>query len=469
MRVFEFIVIVANLPSLVWLCSAEAPAPTLLRLTSALTILALICHLVFEGRRWHMIPAYCAAIIVPLVAERLSPGLLRILFTLTTIGLLGASAVACTVFPVFDFPPLAGPFAVGTTSLRLVDESRPEPTDPSAKRELMIQIWYPAVMIEGSPYARYRGPARTMRSTAHLALVKTRSIPDAPIARRQDGFPILVFSPSVSGNRDDATYLVEQLASQGFVVAGIDHPHSVSLVVFPDGRRVRGPSCFIEFSSDEAYRDSNACVEADLLIRVADARFALDKLIEWNSNDPAGRFTGRLDVSRAGILGHSFGGAVAAEAAYRDPRFIAVLNIDGWTFGESRLAGVKQPYFYMIDDTVMPSAADLNSPDPVQRRVSKKIKEGFDELHGTLNRYGGYFLSIQGMTHMMYTDFSLFSPLKRYSVPGSIDGRRAHKIVNHYALEFFNKHLYGKTASIQPLSTRDYPEVKFESYAPATN
>ncbi len=463
MRTFELLVILANLPYLVWLCLGEAP-PAFLRLTSMAAILALTVHLVFEGRRWHMIPAYCAVIIVPLLAWRLTPGILRILFALTMGGLLAASAIACTVFPVFEFPPLAGPFAVGTTSFRLVDQRRSEPTVPSSRRELMVQLWYPAEKITGAQYARFRDPSLTSWRTAHLALVKTRAILDAPISKGRARFPILLFSPSISGNRDDATYLVEQLASQGYVVAGIDHTHCVSLVVFPDGRRVNGPATFLDFSSEQAYRDTKAHVEADLLIRVADVRFVLDKLIEWNSDDPAGRLTDRLDIHRAGILGHSFGGAVAAEACYRDPRFLAGLNIDGWTFGESRQAGVKQPYFFMIDNTVPPTPAELSSPDPEQRRLSTRIKEGFDELNGTLNRYGGYFLSIRGVTHMMYTDFSLFSPLKRYSVVGSIDSRRAHKIINHYALEFFNKHLSGKNESIEPLPARDYPEVRFETY-----
>jgi dienelactone hydrolase len=466
MRTFEFMVIVANLPYLSWLCFSEAPPPLALRLTPILTILLWVCHLVFEDRRWHMIPAYLTVLLVPLVAERLGPGLLRILFALGIVGLLSLSAAACSVFPVFDFPALSGPFPVGTTSMRLVDENRPEPTVPSAKRELMIQIWYPAEKLKGFKYARYRDPAQTTRSTRHLALVKTRSILEAPVFRGQARFPILLFSPSIFGNRNHNTYQVEQLASHGFVVVGIDHTHCVALVVFPDGRRVRGPGQFLDFSSEQAYRDTNAHVEADLLIRVADAQFVLDKLVEWNSSDPSSRFTGRLDIRRAGILGHSFGGAVAAEACRRDSRFVAGLNIDGWMFGKSRLAGVEQPYFFMSDDTPMPGAADLSSPDPAKRRYFTRVKEGFDEIYRSLNRYGGYFLSARGLTHMKYSDFGLFSPLQRYSVTGALKSRRAHKIINHYTLAFFNKYLYGKSGSIQELSPRDYPEVKFESHLP---
>ena len=37
--------------------------------------------------------------------------------------------------------------------------------------------------------------------------------------------------------------------------------------------------------------------------------FALDPLAQLNTADPAGEFTGRLDLTRVGIFGHSFGGA----------------------------------------------------------------------------------------------------------------------------------------------------------------
>ena len=40
--------------------------------------------------------------------------------------------------------------------------------------------------------------------------------------------------------RSDATALVENLASEGFVVVAIDHTHESQLVEFPDGRLVRG-------------------------------------------------------------------------------------------------------------------------------------------------------------------------------------------------------------------------------------
>ncbi|MFH1740370.1 MAG: hypothetical protein ABIH23_15285, partial [bacterium] len=44
-------------------------------------------------------------------------------------------------------PQTTGPYAIGTCLVHLIDESRQEectPEDPNDKREIMVQIWYPA-------------------------------------------------------------------------------------------------------------------------------------------------------------------------------------------------------------------------------------------------------------------------------------------------------------------------------------
>ena len=47
--------------------------------------------------------------------------------------------------------------------------------------------------------------------------------------------------------------------------------------------------------------------------------FALDRLERLNASDPSGRFTGRLDMDRVGVLGHSLGGHRPAILSRRLP------------------------------------------------------------------------------------------------------------------------------------------------------
>ena len=68
----------------------------------------------------------------------------------------------------------------------------------------------------------------------------------------------------------------------------------------------------------------------DGFIWTADVRFVLDELERMSE---AGFLDGRLDARRAGILGHSFGGATAGQVCLEDPRCLAGCNLDGLQVG----------------------------------------------------------------------------------------------------------------------------------------
>jgi 8-oxo-dGTP pyrophosphatase MutT (NUDIX family) len=114
----------------------------------------------------------------------------------------------------------------------------------------MVQLWYPAARTAGFPRVPYI-PARSGRSldaqtaqafttpvpagTFHA--LRTHSFEGAPVARPHDGgLPVILFSPGDGMDRSSLTGLAEELASHGFLVAGIDHTHDAGQVEFPGGR-----------------------------------------------------------------------------------------------------------------------------------------------------------------------------------------------------------------------------------------
>src|SRR5947209_3699560 len=70
-----------------------------------------------------------------------------------------ASRTPATSSRPITVPPLTGALPVGTTTLHLVDRHRPDKSFRSGKRELMVQLWYPASRASG-PLAPYL-PAQT--------------------------------------------------------------------------------------------------------------------------------------------------------------------------------------------------------------------------------------------------------------------------------------------------------------------
>ena len=165
---------------------------------------------------------------------------------------LAVSIILPEVIPVFRFPPPTGPYGIGTVTYHWVDADRPEvfTADPDDRRELMVQIWYPAEGNRSSPRAPYIPDADVVAPAiarliklpefilGHLKYVTTNAVASAPVADDQPRYPVLVLLVGLGGYRQVYTFQVEQLVSHGYIVAAIDHPYAAAMVVFPDGRKV---------------------------------------------------------------------------------------------------------------------------------------------------------------------------------------------------------------------------------------
>src|SRR4029077_16770939 len=121
----------------------------------------------------------------------------------------------------------------------------------------------------------------------------------------------------------------------------IDAPYRAFVVAFPDGRVIRrlpenNPELCIGRASEEQAR----CVNRFLTAWTADIGYVLDRLGQLNTSDPSRRFTERLDLTRVGIFGHSFGGAKAAQFCSRDPRCKAGIDVDGSLHGSVIQSGI---------------------------------------------------------------------------------------------------------------------------------
>lgn len=134
---------------------------------------------------------------------------------------------------------------------------------------------------------------------------------------------------------------MEELASHGYIVVSIDHSYVSAGTVFPDGRLA--PAHRLDHFTEDGLRPY-------LDEWVADARFILDKLSKINAADLEDVFTNRLDLTKVGYFGHSFGGAAAAQTMSINSRFKAGINMDGYPFGNAHIRGVKQPFLHLQSD-----------------------------------------------------------------------------------------------------------------------
>jgi predicted dienelactone hydrolase len=411
------------------------------------TALVIACHVWLEGYRWQMAPAYFLAVGLSVYEyTRQSPDIhVPYLVGGTALLMILATIALCILLPVFRLPAPTGPYQVGTQSRHIIDGNRRDPFSdrPDAARELMVQIWYP---VDPSVCARAMAPYRDRRITtlksAHFALVESHSMLGGQLSQSESRYPILLYTPSWSGIRTECTCQVEELASHGYVVVGIDHPYSSSIVAFPDGRIARR-----RFSGNEDY-SSDAAVEAfvktadeQVELRAQDARFVLDTLEGLNGNDPDGLLTGRLDLGRVGIFGFSLGGGTAAQACWLDRRFKAGLDMGGMIAGESAKQGTFAPFFFMFEGMyeAFPYAqgSDTYGVSPSKRRDIEFTRKQFERMKSSLAEFGGYWMAIKGIRHQDFCDSPFFSPLRQMS----INPTKIARIISRYALAFFDQNL----------------------------
>jgi dienelactone hydrolase len=343
----------------------------------------------------------------------------------TILGLVGSGLVAAWAFPVPRFPSLSGPYPVGTTVRQWTDVARPEPAtaDPGDHRVVVAQLWYPAQPpsrsdVDGAPYAgRTRREARTVAQglADYLGVpsflldgatrAHSHAVPDAPLRRSSDRYPVIVFSPGAGGVRTQNTAWAEDLASRGFVVAAVDHPYDSAVVVLADGRSIRTR---VHATGDQA-ADEKAMQEL-IVIRAADLSFTLTQLQRLDSGDLPSDFTGQLDTARSAVAGHSLGGGAALLAARLDQRFAAVVDLDGFPYDPAPQR-FRQPVLVLTADLTRFGADDSD-------RYSARLDQTL-ELAAP-----GYRLAIPGATHLTFTDAPLYLPPVP-SIVGSLPQRTA--------------------------------------------
>src|SRR5215216_7480057 len=360
MRPLETLLSVANLLAFLVLAVPLPRVVPWMRHLAPIALLIAIAQVLVEGPRWQMVPAYALAGLFFLVwlFQNIAPaggsaGQGRTNRFAVGLGVLGlAISVALPILlPVFRFPHPGGPYEIGTLTYHWVDADRPEvfTADPDDRRELMVQIWYPAKGDPSSPRAPWVQDADALAADlarvlhvpgftfGHLKYITTNAIPSAPVADDESSYPVLIFLEGFSGFRQMNTFQVEELVSHGYIVAAIDQPYTAGYVVFPDGRQVDG------LTRDELeglVRQSYSPVERAPILNgrafedgivpylTQDAIFTLDQLATLNQADPNGILTRRLDLQRAGIFGVSLGGIVVSEACRLETRLRACLVMD---------------------------------------------------------------------------------------------------------------------------------------------
>jgi dienelactone hydrolase len=384
--------------------------------------------------------------------------LLRGLAILAALGVLAATAtsIALAIERRTDvaLPAPTGPYAVG----RVIYDWR------DASREVLAWVWYPAAAgstavaadyIPAQMRAQLRPPPVPIRWVARdVARVHAHSLAGAPMAGVTS--PVVMLRGGGAAPVIGYTTLAEDLASHGYVVVGIDVPSLAGQVVFPDGRVVRRT----DENDLELYPDDQVPQVARRLLAIYTSHmsFALDRVAELNASDPAGRFTGRLDLTRVGAVGHSFGGAQSAQFCHDESRCVAGIDIDGLLFGNVVQEGMPKPFMFLMEGFATPA----REPNAEVRELIAEMRS----LYAHLPAGSRQSLAIQGANHFTFGDDGvavwsglLLRCLRTLRVL-KLDARRQVTITRYAVRTFFDAHLKNGRKTPLTLLSPDYPELE---------
>ncbi len=500
MRLFEALLLASLLPILIGYLRPAATRPLWLRRLPWLSLALLAAHVLLEGWRWQMVPAYLLVVLAllfslrkPRTTPRRWPRRIARGFALFGgILALGLSALLAIGIPVFTYPAPSGPHGVGTQRLFFTDKSREDPFAPTRgqPRELLANVWYPADVAPGAKPDPF-WPKDTDAAAAiglpgwifsHLHLIKSHSFAGQPIAKAAPRYPVILFSHGFDSTLWQNNIQMEEWASHGFIVVSIAHTYDSSSVTFPDGRTIKDNVHARTRKAPEAdakalaaaieklrvttepnevrrqwralqplFARGNFIVEDSIAVWADDSRFVIDQLERLNAGDATAPvqgttkgFAGRMDLDRLGLAGMSFGGSTTGSVCSIDPRCKAGINMDGWQFGDVIDRPLKVPFLFF--------SAPSNTTFPVYFGSSANL----------------YEVRVSTAEHSSFTDFTpaypIFAWLSRLGIPllGTIDADRMEAILNGFSLAFFQEYLQGKAGAIEAArAAHDDPDVRF--------
>ncbi len=195
--------------------------------------------------------------------------------------------------------------------------------------------------------------------------------------------PVLIYEPSWNGSADENSILLSALAEDGFTVVALD-------------LAAKQPSTFATTAARLALpMDLSSFAALDRTIVEAEWRVAL------LANDVVASLRDIPQVTSAtalGIVGYSFGGAVAAEACRQDARFAACLNMDGWLFGPAAERPGPQPSLLVSGEPYPATASAASQPAAVLDEWDA------GRLRARMASAGGLYAQVAGLQHGDFTD-----------------------------------------------------------------
>ena len=450
MHILEILLFALSIILFGFIVSKKPIKKTLILILFLAVILVFILHVVIDGLRWVLYPLYLASFGMVIIGYFTKVTQISIsnnrrkVITIVLSTLIVFSGLLSFMFPIYRLPSPSGDYEIGTKTFVITDGTRPEAytSNPDDDRRIKVQIWYPAETVEGYEQAPWLDGVVVSRALSkdfglpafaldQTADIMSNSYFDAPISEDYDTYPIIIISHGWRGFRNLHTDFAEELASLGYFVVSIDHTYGSVATVFGE--------------DDVAYLNSDALPPrestpdflnyANQLVNTyaSDVSTTIDFLERLNSLTVMD-FTGRLDLTKIGVLGHSTGGGGDVKAAMTDDRIDALIGLDAWV------------------EPITESNIDngLSIPSLFLRSEAWETGENNANLYNLIDSSSesSTLYQVDGTTHYDFAMDYMYSPLiKVIGLSGSYNSKDLTMTLKEIIDDFFNQTLRDDTTN----------------------
>jgi len=408
-----------------------------LLIRAAEAVIVVLCIVFSAAQKWRFAPVLVflavllgIAVLAMLIARKKDGGVKKgsstVVSCVLCIVLFGILLFPAFLFTDYNGLPVSGDHPVEETSAILIDSSRTDPFEPDGSfREVPIHFYYPA---DGGT----------------------------------EKYPLVVFSHGAFGYYQSNTSTYMELASNGYVVAALDHPHHAFFTQDTDGKMVMADTEFINSAmnlSSIADREIQFELYTQwMALRTADMNFGVDEIkaaIQTGATDGSWFISGKegeqlqavlgmTDISKIGLMGHSMGGATSVQLGRERSDISAVIDLDGTMLGE--YLGVENGEMVVSDVPYDVPVLDLNNWESYNNNEEYRT-QGFRYPNVEVIDHAavGFSVGIRDTKHMDFTDLPLLSPtLGAMLGSGERSTEETMTIVNSLMLSFYNCYLKGE-------------------------
>lgn len=343
-----------------------------------------------------------------------------ILGTVLSMSLIASSLMPAFLFTDYEGRETTGPYKVLQANAILIDTSRVEEfEDDGSYREVPVYFFYPE--------------------------------------NANEKMPLVIFSHGAFGYYQSNASMFMELASNGYVVASIEHPYHSIFTHDSTGKTIIADSQFLNDamtigSSDVSEAEVFEVTSGWMTLRTADMNFAIDSLKEGNvdswyvedsQKEGVIQAVSLIDPSRIGLIGHSMGGATAVTCGRRDD-ISAAVDLDGTMLGEN--LGINGDEVLINEEPYHTPLLNFQNQEHHDQAVEAE-RTGYVFSNNIIidNADTAYCTYFANSGHMDFTDLPLFSPVLAKNLgTGNVDNGVMIDTLNGLVLRFFDCYLKGE-------------------------